>query len=245
MIRLQNVFKSYRDGQRSISVLRGFDMTVRPGSRLAVLGPAGSGKSTLMRILAGTEPCDSGAIARDLRTSWPIPGYSFFSHYGTGSANVRFVARYFGMEEDLYLRRVIDMSELGERINDKLDKLPMLLKGQLGISMALCLDTDVYLFDDSVGFGTDAYRKRCAEAIRSLIEEGRAVVIATSTASITTPFCDESYVIEDGRSVYHAELATGIEHLNELVKLAGERPMTTVQPMDVADVPNELPPDMF
>ncbi|MGW7043769.1 ABC transporter ATP-binding protein [Streptomyces avermitilis] len=48
--------------ERGGEVLRGVDLTVRPGERLAVVGPSGAGKTTLSRLLAGVDAPSSGAV---------------------------------------------------------------------------------------------------------------------------------------------------------------------------------------
>ncbi|MBM3559178.1 MAG: ATP-binding cassette domain-containing protein, partial [Alphaproteobacteria bacterium] len=46
-----------------VNVLRGVDLTVRPGERLAIVGPSGSGKTTLLMVMAGLERVSAGDIA--------------------------------------------------------------------------------------------------------------------------------------------------------------------------------------
>jgi ABC-type multidrug transport system fused ATPase/permease subunit len=55
----RDVHFGYRDGQ---DVLRGIDLAVVPGERLAVVGPSGAGKSTMARLLAGIHPARSGEV---------------------------------------------------------------------------------------------------------------------------------------------------------------------------------------
>ncbi|MGH3680868.1 MAG: ABC transporter ATP-binding protein [Natronosporangium sp.] len=59
-LELAGVRYAYRDGH---DVLRGIDLTLRPGEKLAVVGPSGAGKSTLARLLAGVDPPRTGRIA--------------------------------------------------------------------------------------------------------------------------------------------------------------------------------------
>ncbi len=57
-IRLERVFRAYAE----TAVLEDFSLTIEPGERLVILGPSGCGKTTLLRLIAGFEPPDRGAV---------------------------------------------------------------------------------------------------------------------------------------------------------------------------------------
>lgn len=59
----KSVFKSFHQGGNTISVLRGVDLDIAAGERVAIIGLSGSGKSTLLHILGGLETADSGNIS--------------------------------------------------------------------------------------------------------------------------------------------------------------------------------------
>ncbi len=63
LLSARGVTKSYRAGERTISILHGIDLDVPSGQVCAVMGPSGSGKSTLMYCLAGLEQADAGQIS--------------------------------------------------------------------------------------------------------------------------------------------------------------------------------------
>ena len=52
-------------GESAVEVLRGIDLAIMPGETVALLGPSGSGKSSLMAVLSGLERASSGTL------SWP------------------------------------------------------------------------------------------------------------------------------------------------------------------------------
>ncbi|MBV7574471.1 ABC transporter ATP-binding protein [Pseudomonas sp. PDM32] len=62
MLEVHGVFKSYATPQGQLPVLQGVDLTLRPGSSLALMGESGSGKSTLLHLIAGLDKVDRGSI---------------------------------------------------------------------------------------------------------------------------------------------------------------------------------------
>jgi putative ABC transport system ATP-binding protein len=62
LLSLEGVYKSYRRGARRFSVLVDVALEVRPGQIVAVIGPRHAGKTTLLKIAAGLEKPDAGAV---------------------------------------------------------------------------------------------------------------------------------------------------------------------------------------
>ncbi|KIQ59454.1 MULTISPECIES: ABC transporter ATP-binding protein [Pseudomonas] len=65
MLEVRDVFKSYSTPQGPLPVLQGVDLTLAPGSSLALMGESGSGKSTLLHLVAGLDKVDRGSIRSD------------------------------------------------------------------------------------------------------------------------------------------------------------------------------------
>jgi ABC-type lipoprotein export system ATPase subunit len=63
IIETSNVHRSYRIGRKSIEVLRGIDLSIRPGEKIFLCGPSGAGKTTLLYTLAGLERPEQGTVA--------------------------------------------------------------------------------------------------------------------------------------------------------------------------------------
>ena len=62
VFRLEQLRKTYGDGEAAVHALRGVDLTIDEGELLVLLGPSGSGKSTLLNILGGLDRPTAGDI---------------------------------------------------------------------------------------------------------------------------------------------------------------------------------------
>ena len=93
MIRLENLTKIYyADGRRNVVADR-LNAVFPTGQSVGLPGHNGEGKSTMLRMIAGTALPTSGRIVSDGTISWPVGFAGSFHQDLTGAQNVRFVAR--------------------------------------------------------------------------------------------------------------------------------------------------------
>ena len=98
MIQLSNVFKFYRKEGVTKIVLDHVSMLFDTTRSYGLLGVNGAGKSTTLRLIAGTELPNSGSVRRTVRVSWPLGFAGGFHPQMTGRENVVFVARVYGAD---------------------------------------------------------------------------------------------------------------------------------------------------
>lgn len=65
MIELKNISKTYHQGDTAISVLKGVNLSIKEGERVAIVGASGSGKSTLLSLMSGMDTPDEGQVLID------------------------------------------------------------------------------------------------------------------------------------------------------------------------------------
>uniref|UniRef100_A0A8C6D2E6 Multidrug resistance-associated protein 4-like n=1 Tax=Moschus moschiferus TaxID=68415 RepID=A0A8C6D2E6_MOSMO len=136
-----------------IPTLQGLSFTVRPGELLAVVGPVGAGKSSLLSALLGELPPSQGKVSVHGRIAyvsqqpWVFPG--------TVKSNILFgkkykedryeeVIRACALEEDLSLLEEGDLTEIG----DGGTPLSEGQKARVSLARAMYQDADIYLLDD-------------------------------------------------------------------------------------------------
>ena len=179
------------------AVLRGVDLEVQKGERIAVLGASGSGKSTLLRCLNFMELPDSGTVAldghvvgrreRDLtqvrqRIGMVFQQFNLFPHM-TALANVMegLVTVKRLAKNAARTRALAQLTRVG--LADKADNYPAHLSGgqkqRVAIARALAMEPEMMLFDEPTSALDPELVGEVLGVIRALAEEGRTMMLVT------------------------------------------------------------------
>lgn len=200
----------------------GLSLRIGDQSRVGILGGSKTGKSTLLRLICGTKRPDDGRIKRNGRVSWPIPLSSFFVGGLTLARNIRFITRVYGIDDETFPRRIVEMVELTDFLNTPFSKCPKLTRQRLAFALGVGLEFDLYLFDGSFAPVDKPFKEKAAQ-ISATKTAGRAVVVATSVPAEVEQNCESVYVLENGRATYFAEARRGVEHFKQLLGLEDKK----------------------
>lgn len=209
MIRLERVSKSFRTNGVTRHILHDVSFLLPPDRDIAVLGRNGAGKSTFLRLLAGTLGPDRGRITRYRQVSWPLGFAGSFHPALTGAQNTRFVARVYGRDSRALEDYVQAFAELGHYYHLPVSTYSSGMKARLAFAVSMGVDFDVYLVDEVIGVGDTAFRRKCAEAFRVRMGRSRVVMISHNAATLRQ-FCNAGLVIEAGRLAFYDNLDTAI-----------------------------------
>lgn len=209
MIELRNVSKQYPIPSGHRTVLDGVTGVFPAGVGTAVLGGNGQGKSTLVRVLAGTESPDGGRVIRRGRTSFPLGFSGTFHPMLSGRENVRFLARLHGADVQDALDFAEDFSELGEYWHLPMGQYSSGMRARLGFGACLALDFDTYLVDEVIATGDERFRTKCLETFR-MRAAGATLVLVTHDLAQARAFCTRGAVLSGGTLQFHDTLEEAI-----------------------------------
>ncbi len=213
IVELKSVGKSFRSADGSArSVLEGVDFTLNEGEIVALLGQSGSGKSTMLRIMAGLIPADSGSVLyRGLPLYGPADGISMvFQSFAlfpwlTVQKNVELGLEAKGMlPKDRVQRAEAAIELIG--LSGFEGALPRELSGgmrqRVGIARALVMEPDVLLMDEAFSALDVLTGERLREDILELWETGK---IPTKAILVVSHNIEEAVMMADRVLVFASD----------------------------------------
>jgi ABC-2 type transport system ATP-binding protein len=198
--------KTYDD----VVAVDGLDLEVRPGECFGLLGPNGAGKTSAIEICEGLSEADAGEVVvlgqrwgendRELRDRLGISlQETQFSDKLTVGETMRLFRSFYGQgtEPDA----VIDMVQLGEKVNARVGKLSGGQKQRLALACALVGDPELLFLDEpTTGLDPQA-RRQLWELIERLRSEGRSILLTTHYMDEAERLCDRVAIVDHGRVI--------------------------------------------
>ena len=192
-------------GQKPIEVLRGVNLSVQPGEKVAIIGRSGAGKSTLLNILGGLEKPTSGTVTRPENIGFVFQSYHLMPEL-TVLENVllptmakRFKGR--ALFPGGSRRRAEELlAKVG--LADRMHHLPAELSGgemqRVALARALVTEPDLVLADEPTG-NLDALTGAEILKILSDLSAGKSVALVMVTHSPeAAAICDRVLTLSDG-----------------------------------------------
>ncbi|PKP72815.1 MAG: ABC transporter ATP-binding protein [Alphaproteobacteria bacterium HGW-Alphaproteobacteria-6] len=211
MIELAGLCKTYRLNGRETVVADAIDAVFPDRSSIALLGRNGAGKSSLLRMIAGTMHPDSGTITSDGTISWPVGFAGSFHRDLTGAQNARFVGRIYGVDTDRLLAFVEDFAGLGQHFRLPFRTYSAGMRARLAFGVSMGIRFDTYLIDEVTSVGDANFRERCDAVLHQRLHQSNAIVVSHSMPTIRK-LCTAGMVLERGKLVYYADLEEAIRH---------------------------------
>ena len=196
---------------KGTEILKNIDLKLRGGKIYGLYGSNGSGKTMLLRAVAGLIRIDSGSIiinGKQLHkeTDFPesigvvIENPQFWDGY-TGFENLKMLASIKKQINDEAIRATLEKVGLDPGDKKTVKKYSLGMKQKLGIAQAIMESPDIILLDEP----TNALDKKSTENIRGIIAEEAArgaIVVIASHVEADLDICDIRYEMSDGEIYY-------------------------------------------
>ncbi|HET7399937.1 MAG TPA: polysaccharide ABC transporter ATP-binding protein [Intrasporangium sp.] len=203
--------------------LKGVSFEVEPGQTFGLLGGNGSGKSTMLKCIAGILVPDAGSITTRGRVASLLELGSGFHPELSGRDNVYLNASILGLSRKETAARfddIVDFSGIREFIDSPVKNYSSGMYVRLGFSVAIHILPDLFLVDEVLAVGDEQFQRRCAEKFGDLQREGTTIVLVTHSMAQVRDLCDGALWLDKGTPRAIGDAATVVSaYLDEQDRL--------------------------
>ncbi|MCH2094640.1 MAG: ATP-binding cassette domain-containing protein [Rhodobacteraceae bacterium] len=199
MLEFDSVSKSFWTGTRRKVILDRVSFRVDQGTSLGILAPNGTGKTTVIKMMAGLEKPDEGVITRTSRVSFPLGFMGGVISRQSAMENARFIARLYGLDPDYVEAFCRWLCGLGEYFDQPIGTYSQGMRARFTFSLMLALDFDIYLIDEGMPNSTDVeFNRRASEILAEKLKTA-TIIIVSHQPEILQKFVRKAAVLMDGR----------------------------------------------
>lgn len=182
--------------------VRGVSYTVKKGEILGIIGKNGSGKSTMLKALAGIFCADQGTIDLKGHTVSLLSIGVGFQKEITGRENILLSGMLLGFSEEEIREKmpeIIEFAELGKFIDMPVKTYSSGMYSKLAFSITAVLQTEIMLIDEVLSVGDAKFKKKSYRKMKELISnKDRTVVIVSHNEQTLKDLCDRVMWMHDG-----------------------------------------------
>ncbi len=192
-----------RPGAADFWALRDVSLELRRGETLGVIGRNGSGKTSLLKVLAGILRPDRGELTRRCGPATLLSLQVGFLPDLSGRQNVTLSGLLLGMRREEIERRmsaITEFAELEEFIDEPIRTYSAGMRARLGFATAFQIDPDVLLIDEVLGVGDAEFLRKSRAALKAKVQSDRTVVIVSHSPQMITDLCDRAVWLDGGVS---------------------------------------------
>lgn len=198
-IEFVNVSKSFWTGRQRKVILDRASFRVELGHSLGILAPNGTGKTTIINMMAGLEKPDEGEIRKSCRVSFPLGFMGGVVPRHSARENARYIARLYGLDPDYVEAFCRWLCDLNEYFDMPVGTYSAGMRARFTFALLLALEFDIYLIDEGMPSTTDvAFNRRAGQILHERLMES-TVVVVSHQASTLEKFCRSAAVLRDGQ----------------------------------------------
>ena len=199
MLEFRNVSKSFWTGTQHKVILDRVSFRVELGKSMGILAPNGTGKTTLINMMAGLEKPDDGEVYRGCKISFPLGFMGGVVGKVSAMENSRYIARLYGLDPDYVESFCRWLCDLGEYFDQPLGTYSAGMRSRFSFALMLALDFDMYLIDEGMPSTTDMeFNRKAGEILQERLRT-TTIVIVSHQAETLEKFARTAAVLMNGQ----------------------------------------------
>ena len=202
--------------------VKNVSFSVPKGEIWGIIGKNGSGKSTMLRAIAGIFSANSGEIDLHGHSVSLLSIGVGFNKKNTGRENIMLSGILLGFSKEYILEKmdeIIEFSELGDFIDKPVRTYSSGMYSKLAFSVTAVLETEIMLIDEVLSVGDEHFRKKSLKKMKSLINDSnRTVVIVSHSIATLRELCTKVMWMHNGEIQMIGEAGIVLKKYKEFMK---------------------------
>jgi ABC-type polysaccharide/polyol phosphate transport system ATPase subunit len=184
-----------------VRALAGIDLDLKDGDRLGLVGPNGSGKTSLLRVLAGVYPPQIGSATIDGSISSFTDLALGMDLESTGWENIIFRCAFMGLsfrQAERLSPAIASFSELGEYLDLPVRTYSSGMFLRLAFAISTSIEPDILIMDEMLATGDAHFREKANRRLRELVDKANILALASHDMSVIESVCNKAAWLEHG-----------------------------------------------
>jgi ABC-2 type transport system ATP-binding protein len=197
-------FYRHKRTYEKLEALKDISFEVKKGEFFGIVGRNGSGKSTMLKLLAGIYSPSAGNIAVNGKLTPFIELGVGFNPELTGRENVFLNGALLGFgRKDMATMYddIVTFAELERFMDQKLKNYSSGMQVRLAFSIAIRVQSDILVLDEVLAVGDEAFQQKCIDIFEKYQAQKQTIVLVTHDMEIVRRFCSRAMLIHDGEMV--------------------------------------------
>ena len=188
--------------EETFPALQDVSFTVPSGRTYGIIGRNGSGKSTVLKLVAGITKPTTGTVKVNGRISALIELGAGFHPEISGRENVFINGIMLGLSKREVARRfdeIVEFAELRDFIDAPVKTYSSGMYMRLGFAVAIHVDPDVLLVDEVLAVGDESFTHKCLDKFGEFKRRGKTILLVTHSLTLVERFCDDALWLDSGK----------------------------------------------
>lgn len=218
--RLKEVLLPGKSISEEFWALKDINFDIYKGQTVGIVGKNGSGKSTILQIIAGTLTPTTGNIQVSGRVAALLELGSGFNPEFTGRQNIFFNAQLLGLKKEEIIAKFDDIAafaDIGDFIDQPVKTYSSGMFVRLAFAVATSTTPDILIVDEALSVGDEAFQRKCFGRIQSIQEQGGTILFVSHSATSIVELCKSAILMHHGEILLSASPKIVVSKYQKLI----------------------------
>jgi ABC-type polysaccharide/polyol phosphate transport system ATPase subunit len=179
-------------------------LSIKKGERVGIIGHNGSGKTTVLKLMAKIATPTKGSVVTSGKVISLIDLDAGFHPEMSGVENVYLNGLLLGMNRqdiDAVRDKIIDFADIGSFMYSPLYTYSQGMKLRLGFSVAVHSNPDVMLLDENMAVGDKNFQQKSNDKLRQMLASNKTLVLVSHNLQLVRQYCQRVIILEHGEII--------------------------------------------